>query len=134
VVYQIEGGLAASLTSRQARIDQHSCCILATNELDGQHLSPQELLDGDKGQSHAERGFRFLQDPQFLASSLDLNKPERLMALRMVMTVCLFVYAALAYRIRQALKDHQATFPDQTGKQMHHPTARWVFHDVVGIH
>jgi transposase len=134
VVYQIEGGLASSLTSRQARIDQHSCFILATNELDGQQLSPQELLDGYKGQSHAERGFRFLKDPQFLASSLYLKKPERIMALLMVMTVCLLVYAALEYRIRKALKDHQATFPDQRGKQIHNPTARWVFHYFVGIH
>lgn len=70
VVYQLEGGLASALTSRQARIDQHRCVILATNALDGQHLSPQALLGGYKGQRQAERGFRFLKDPQFFASSL----------------------------------------------------------------
>jgi transposase len=68
------------------------------------------------------------------ASSLYLKKPERIMALLMVMMVCLLVYAALEYRIRQALKDHAATFPDQRGKRIQHPTARWVFHDFVGIH
>jgi transposase len=134
VVDQIEGGLASSLTSRQARIDQHSGFILATNELDGQPRSPPELLDGYKGQSHAERGFRSLKAPQFLASSLDLKKPARIMALLLVMTVCLFGYAALEYRIRQALKDHQATYPDQQGNQIRNPTARWAFHDFVGIH
>jgi len=36
-----------------------------------------------------------------------LKKPERIMALLMVMTVCLLVYAALEYRIRKALKDHE---------------------------
>ena len=118
MVYQIDGALASSLTARQARIDQHSCFILATNELDATQLPPQELLDGYKGQVHAERGFRFLKDPQFLASSLYLKKPERIMALLMVMTVCLLVYAALEYRIRQALKDHEATFPDQKGKRI----------------
>ena len=56
------------------------------------------------------------------------------MALLMVMTVCVLVYAALAYRIRQARKDHAATFPDQRGKRIQHPTARWVVHYVVGIH
>jgi transposase len=56
------------------------------------------------------------------------------MALLMVMTVCLLVYAALEYRIRTVLKEQEATFPDQTGKRMQHPTARWVFHDFVGIH
>ena len=31
----------------------------------------------------------------------------------MVMTGCLLVYAALEYRIRTALKEYGATFPDQ---------------------
>ena len=52
----------------------------------------------------------------------------------MVMTVCLLVYAALEYRIRKALKDHGATFPDQKGKPTQNPTARWVSHSFVGIH
>jgi hypothetical protein len=38
------------------------------------------------------------------------------MALLMVMTVCLLVYAALEYRIRKALKDHGTTFPNQKGQ------------------
>lgn len=88
LVYQIDGALASSLTARQARIDQHSCFLLATNELDDTHLPPLKLLAGDKGQSSAERGFRFLQDPQFFASSVYLKKPERIMALLMGMTVC----------------------------------------------
>jgi transposase len=134
VIYQIEGALASSLTARQARVDQHSCFILATNELDETQLPPQEVLQGYKGQVQAERGFRFLKDPQFLTSSLYLKKPERIMALLMVMTICLLVYAALEYRIRKALKEHEATFPDQKGKRIQNPAARWVFHYFVGIH
>jgi transposase len=134
VVYHITGALASSLTVRQARIDQHRCFILATNELDDTQLAPQELLASYKGQSQAERGFRFLKDPQFFASSFYLKKPERIMALLMVMTVCLLVYAALEYRIRHALTAHQATFPNQKGKPVQNPTARWVFHYFVGIH
>jgi transposase len=134
VAYHINGALASRLAARQALVDQQSCFLLATNELDSTQLPPQELLDGYKGQSHAERGFRFLKDPAFLASSLYLKKPERIMALLMVMTVCLLVYAALEYRIRKALKDHGATFPDQKGKRIQNPTARWVFHYFVGIH
>ena len=134
LVYHIAGALASRLTDRRARVDQQSCFILATNELDEGQLSSQAVLDGYKGQARAERGFRFLKDPQFLASSLYLKKPERIMALLMVMTVCLLVYAALEYRIRTALKEHGATFPDQKGKRIQHPTARWVFHYFVGIH
>jgi transposase len=125
VVDQIDRALASSLTSRKALIDQHCCFILATNALDNTQLPPQEVLEGYKGQVHEERGFRFLKDPQFLASSLYLKKPERIMALlMMMMTVCLLVYAALEYRIRRVLTDHAATFPDQQGKRMQPPTAR----------
>jgi transposase len=134
IVYTIEGALASSITARQPLIEQHSCFILATNELDDTQLSPQALLAGYKGQQQAERGFRFLKDPHFLAASLYLKKPERIMALLMVMTVCLLVYAALEYRIRKALKDHGATLPNQKGRPVQNPTARWVFQYFVGIH
>jgi transposase len=134
VVYTIEGALASSVATRQALIDQHRCFILATNERDEAMLSPPEVLNGYTGQAQAARGCRFLKDPQFLASSCSLKKPERMMALFMVMTVCLVVYAALESRIRTALRDHGATFPDQQGQPTQTPTARWVFHDFVGIH
>jgi transposase len=134
IVYHIAGALASRLTDRQARIAQHSCFILATHARDEGQLSAPAVLAGYKGQAQAERGFRFLKDPQFLASSLYLKKPERIMALLMVMTVCLLVYAALEYRIRTVLKEQEATFPDQKGKRIQNPTARWVFHYFVGIH
>jgi transposase len=134
IVYHIVGALASRIAARQALVDRHSCFILATNELDEVQLSALEVLTGYKGQAYAERGFRFLKDPQFLASSLYLKKPERIMALLMVMTVCLLVYAALESRIRRALQEHSATFPDQKGKRIQTPTARWVFHYCVGIH
>jgi transposase len=134
VVYQLEGALASSIAAHEALVAQQSCFILATNELDDTQLPPQEVLEGYKGQKHAERGFRFLKDPRFLASTLYLKKPERIMALLMVMTVCLLVYAALEYRIRQALKAHEATFPNQTGQPIQNPTARWVFQYFGGIH
>lgn len=134
VAYHIDGALASAVSARQQRVRQQSCFILATNALDAHALSPQAVLEGYKGQKHADRGFRFLKGPPFLASSLYLKKPERLMALLMVMTVSLLGYAALEYRIRQALKAHGATFPDQKGQRIQHPTARWVFHYFVGIH
>lgn len=92
------------------------------------------MLTGYKGQVHAERGGRFVKAPQFFASSFYLKKPERIMALLMVMTVCLLVDAALQYRIRHTLTAQQATFPDHKGTPTQTPTARWVFHYCVGIH
>jgi len=34
----------------------------------------------------------------------------------------------------QTLQEHDATFPDQKGKPVQNPTARWVFQYFVGIH
>jgi hypothetical protein len=68
-----------------------------------------------------------------LASSLYRKKPERLMALWMGLTVGWLVYAALEYRLRRTLQEHSATFPDQKGKRLQTPTARWGFHDFVGM-
>jgi hypothetical protein len=94
VVSQIQGARASSLATRETRRTPHSCVILATNALDAQRLSPQELLPGDKGQRQTERGGRFLKAPQFFAAALSRKKPERILALLMVMTVCVLVYAA----------------------------------------
>src|SRR4029434_8564376 len=69
VVYHIAGALASRIAARQALVDQQSCFILATNELDEAQLPALEVLAGYKGQAYAERGFRFLKAPQFLASS-----------------------------------------------------------------
>jgi transposase len=132
--YHIAGALASLLAAREAQVVQASCFLLATNALDQALLGPLEFFEAYQGQQQAERGFRFLKSPEFLAASLYRKKPERIMALLMVMTVCLLVYAALEYRIRQALKDQEATFPDQKGKRIHNPTARWVFHYFAGIH
>lgn len=128
MVYWIAGALASRIATRQALVDRQSCFLLATNELDAPQLPPQALREGNKGQGQAARGLRFRKDPRVLAASLHLNKPERIMALLRVMTVCLLVYAALESRIRQALKDHGATFPNRQGTPVQNPTARWVLY------
>jgi transposase len=131
---QIDGALASSGAAREALVVQHRCFLLATNELNESALSPRELLEGYPGQKHVERGFRLLKDPLWLASSLYLNKPQRIMALLMIMTACWPVYAALEYRLRKGLKAQQATLPNHKGPPIQHPTARGVFQDFVGIH
>ena len=54
---------------------------MATNILDEQRLSPEQVLATYKEQGGVERGFRFLKDPVFLASSVFVKKPERVIAL-----------------------------------------------------
>lgn len=56
------------------------------------------------------------------------------MALFMVITLCLLVYAALEHRIRTTLAEQQASVPDQKGKATSRPTARWVFELFLDVH
>jgi hypothetical protein len=126
--------LGSPLAVRAAQLTPHSCCIAATHARDVRQLPPQDLLDAYTGQGHAECVLRFRKAPPFLASSLYLKKPERIMALLLGMAVWLLVYAALEYRSRQARTAHDATFPTQKGKPIQNPTTRWVFQYFVGIH
>lgn len=108
--------------------------ILATNELNDERLPDAEVWAQYRAQQQVERGFRFLKDPRFQANTLFLKSPERVMALLMVMTICLVVYAALEYRTRNALAKQRRTVPDQKGRPTNRPTMRWVFQFFAGIH
>jgi transposase len=132
-VYYIEGAIASDIVTYQARLQRKSCFILATNELDSERLSAEVVLDTYKSQQKVERGFRFLKDPLFMASTLFLKSVSRVMALTVIMTLCLLVYAALEYRIRTTLAETEQTFPNQVGKPIQNPTVRWVFQDFRGI-
>jgi transposase len=63
------------LTSKKAAF------IVATNILDEQRLAHEQVIATYKEQGGVERGFRFLTDPFFLASSVFVKKPERVIAL-----------------------------------------------------
>ena len=93
-----------------------------------------QLLIDYKAQHSVERGFRFIKDPNVVASSFYVQKPSRVAALIFVMTCCLLIYSALQFRIRKALEENHETVPDQKGKPTQKPTARWVFQLFVGIH
>lgn len=107
--------------------------ILATNDLDKEKLTDLNMVEAYKGQVKVERGFRFLKDPQFLASTIFLKKPERIEALLFIMTLCLTVYAAIEHRVRQQLQENDLTFPNQLGKKVKNPTTRWIFQTFSNI-
>jgi transposase len=108
--------------------------IVATNELDQNKLPDKEVLSEYKSLAKVERGFRFLKDPQFVASTFFVKKPERLEALVLIMTLCLTVYAAIEFQVRSTLKEQEKTLPNQIGKEVQNPTTRWIFALLAGIH
>jgi len=135
VRYAVEGQLASRIDAHARQLLQKSCFIVATNDTGGTVLDDAQVLAAYRqDQQKVERGFRFLKDPLFMASTLFLKSPARIMALMAIMTLCLMVYAALEHRIRQGLAQQARTFPDQKGKTTERPTARWVFQFFTDIH
>ncbi len=78
--------------------------IIATNELDEEKLSSEDVLKGYKDQQKVERGFRFLKDPLFFAHSIFLKNEERICAMVMIMGLALLVYSIAEKKLRDALK------------------------------
>lgn len=108
--------------------------ILGSNELDEEKLPAQMILTAYKGQAASvERGFRFLKDPMFFASGLFLEKPERIMALLMVMGISLLVYALAERALRTELAQRDESIPNQVGKPTQCPTIRRIFQVFQGI-
>ena len=84
-------------------------------------------------QAAVEKGFAFLKDPLFLASSVFVKKPERIMAIAFIMVLCLLVYKLAEVRIRQRLAVTEQPVPDQVNKPTARPTMRWLFQCFEGI-
>jgi len=80
-----------------------------------------------------ERGFRFLKDLLFLASSVFVKKPERIIALSLIMVFCLLVYRLAEVRLWTRLAETEQAIPDQVHKPTAHSTIRWVFQCFEGI-
>ncbi len=130
----ITGTVLCSVERFEKQSDTKGKYIIATNQINHKLLSNQEVIKGYKEQSRVERGFRFIKDPQFVASNFFVKKPERLEALVFVMTLCLTIYDSLEYKIRAALKKENQTIKNQIGKPKQNPTTRWIFQLFKGIH
>jgi transposase len=134
VGYNLQGSVEVHPTALEEAKRSLGRFIIATNELDASHLPAAAMLENYKDQGvSVERGFRFLKDPLFFAHSLFLKKPERLMALLMVMGLALLIYSLAERKLRQVLKDINATVPNQLRKPTQNPTMRWIFQLFEGL-
>jgi len=129
--------IVAAVSVNQEQVAQEAmrkaCWIVGTNILEPTTLSDYDLIATYKGQGGAERGFRFLKDPLFLASSVFVKKPERIMALSFIMVLCLLIYRLAEVRLRSRLAQTQQTIPDQLHQPTARPTMRWVFQCFEGV-
>jgi len=127
VLYHVCYSVSRDQYSIDIEIKRKAIFIVATNETSKGKLTDLEVFENYKGQKHVERGFRFLKDPLFFASSLFLKKPERIVALTMVMCMSLLVYSICERKMRNLLKEYGKTIMNQVGKPTQRPTLRWIF-------
>jgi transposase len=133
IVWHLVPTVALDEPEVQAQIKKDACFIIATNILDEQELSHEQVITMYKEQGGVERGFRFLKDPLFLASSIFVKKPERVIALSFIMVLCLLVYRLAEHLLRSQLAQTEQTVPNQVDKPTDRPTMRWIFQCFEGI-
>ena len=133
ILWQIKADLAPDPEKILHR-KQHKACFVLGTRIPDTELTDEDVLAGYKGQSSVERGFRFLKDPLFFASSLFVTKPSRIQGLLMVMTLALLVYSLAQRRARSQLQSQEETLPNQIGQPTSTPTLRWIFQLLDGIH
>jgi transposase len=132
--WKVKGEIAEDPVAVAAAEKKLGMYVIATNELDAEKQPSSELVTLYRSQGGAvERGFRFLKDPMFFADAVYLKKPERIMALMMVMTLALLVYSLAEKSLRDALVENNETLPNQTGKPTQRITMRRVFQVFEGI-
>jgi transposase len=66
-VWHVVGTLTIDQNEVEAQRQKQASFIVATNVLEEQELSPEQVYITYKEQGGVERGFRFLKDPLFLA-------------------------------------------------------------------
>jgi transposase len=132
--YRLQATLTRTDTAEDTFCRQRSRFILATNQLDKTQWPAQTCLQEYKGQQTVERGFRFLKDPLFFASSVFVKKPQRVEALALIMALTLMVYTLAERKLRQALDAQNQTVLDQRKQPTAKPTFRWIMQKFQGIH
>ena len=133
-LYKIEANLLENSEIIATEKKRAGRFILATNILEAQQLSEDEILRAYREQQAAERGFAFLKDPLFFADSIFLKTAERIETMAMLMGLCLLVYKIGQRQLRLKLSELKTGVKNQLGKLTDRPTLRWIFQCFQGIH
>jgi transposase len=131
--WQIQATVSVADEAVARAVQRKAAFLVATNVLAADQLADQELIRTYKEQHSVERGFGFLKDPLFLASSVFVKKPTRIVALSLVMVLCLLVYRLAEHRVREQLAATGQTVPNQLNQPTDRPTLRWIFQCFEGV-
>jgi transposase len=112
--------------------------LFASNDISNSSVphrfSNDELLNEYKQQQSSERGFRFLKDPLFFASSIFVKTARRVATLAMIMALCLLVYTIGQRMLRKNLEEAEESLHNQLGKPTQRPTLRGIFQCFQAVH
>ena len=131
--WQVAATVAEDAAAVERAARRRASFLVATNVLDPAALPDAELIATYRDQGSVERGFAFLKEPLFLASSVFVKKPSRIVALSLVMVLCLLVYRLAEHRLRERLAATGQTVPSQVNQPTDHPTMRWMFQCFEGV-
>ncbi len=134
LTYQITGKIQPNHDVIESYKNRAGRFIIATNRLDCESFTCDEMLKKYKEQQNVERGFAFLKDPLFFADSIFLKSPRRIETMAMLMGLCLMVYSLGQREVRYQLKRAKTAIPNQLRKLTNRPTLRWIFQGFQGIH
>jgi transposase len=129
-VYKVKANFERDETKIECEKNKKGKFIIASNDV---KLDNNEALKEYKCQQSVERGFRFLKDPLFFASSVFLKTPSRIVSLGMIMVLSLLVYSVAQLKLRQSLQENKESIPNQLGKPTAKPTMRRIFQIFHGI-
>ena len=132
--YQVTGKIQLNSAVIESYKNRAGRFIIATNRLDNESFSCDEMLRKYKEQQNVERGFAFLKDPLFFADSIFLKSSRRIETMAMLMGLCLMVYSLGQREVRYQLYQAKTGIPNQLGKLTNRPTLRWIFQCFQGIH
>jgi transposase len=134
ITYHLQASLVLNHQAVTASQNKAGRFILATNLTNIESWTPTDILQEYKKQSVSERGFKFLKDPIFFASSVFVKSSKRVAALAMIMAICLLVYTIGQRQLRSHLVAENQTIPNQRGFPTQSPTLRWVFQCFQAVH
>jgi transposase len=132
-VWQLQATVSLDAEAVEREALRRAAYILGTNLLDEEAWPDEAIIALYHEQVVVEKGFAFLKDPLFLASSAFVKKPERIIALAFIMVLCLLVYKLAEVRVRQRLAATGQTVLEQVNKPTARPTMRWLFQCFEGI-
>lgn len=131
--WQVQASVTVNEVALRQEARRRAAFIIGTNLLDEQQWPDEAIITLYQEQVVAERGFAFLKDPLFLASSVFVKKPQRIMALAFIMVLCLLVYKLAEVRVRRQLATAGQTMPNQLRRPTARPTMRWLFQCFEGV-